>query len=152
GVYRGYEQRKRSSGRLDFEDMLAFAIRMFDDYPDTIAEVRGRFHAFTVDEFQDVNPLQSALLERWLGARDDLCVVGDDYQTIYSFTGASPNHLLGITERFPAATVVRLERNYRSTPQVLGFANELAAHLGGFRKTLEVTLPSGPPVIARPIG
>jgi DNA helicase-2/ATP-dependent DNA helicase PcrA len=151
-VYEGYERRKQTNGRIDFEDMLGLALRMFDTYPEATAAIRTRFHAFTVDEFQDVNPLQSALLDRWLGARDDLCVVGDDYQTIYSFTGASPNHLLGITERFPAATVVRLERNYRSTPQVLGFANELAAHLGGFRKTLEATLPSGPPVIARPIG
>ena len=151
-IYDGYERRKQTNGRIDFEDMLGLAVRMFDTYPEAASAIRARFHAFTVDEFQDVNPLQAALLDRWLGARDDLCVVGDDYQTIYSFTGASPNHLLGITDRFPAATVVRLERNYRSTPQVLGFANELAAHLGGFRKTLEATLPSGPPVVARPIG
>ncbi len=76
---------------------------MFDTYPEATKAVRERFHAFTVDEFQDVNPLQSALLDRWLGDRDDLCVVGDDYQTIYSFTGASPDHLLGFTERFPDA-------------------------------------------------
>jgi DNA helicase-2/ATP-dependent DNA helicase PcrA len=151
-IYEGYERRKRTNGRIDFEDMLGLAVEMFDTYPEAASAIRARFHAFTVDEFQDVNPLQSALLDRWLGARDDLCVVGDDYQTIYSFTGASPNHLLGFTERFPKATVVRLERNYRSTPEVLGFANELAAHLGGFRKTLEATLPSGPPVVARPIG
>ncbi|MGZ5307063.1 MAG: ATP-dependent helicase, partial [Actinomycetota bacterium] len=136
---------------LDFEDMLGLAIQMFDTYPAATEAIRERFHAFTVDEFQDVNPLQAALLDRWLGERDDLCVVGDDYQTIYSFTGASPDHLLGFTERFPSATVVRLERNYRSTPEILGFANELAAHLGGFRKTLESTVEPGPPVIARPI-
>jgi DNA helicase II / ATP-dependent DNA helicase PcrA len=150
-VYEGYERRKQTNGKIDFEDMLGLAVQMFDTYPDAAEAVRERFHAFTVDEFQDVNPLQSALLDRWLGDRDDLCVVGDDYQTIYSFTGASPDHLLGFTDRFPKATIVRLERNYRSTPEILGFANELAAHLGGFRKTLEATVESGPPVIARPI-
>ena len=150
-VYEGYERRKHSNGKIDFEDMLGLAVSMFDTYPEATKAIRARFHAFTVDEFQDVNPLQAALLDRWLGSRDDLCVVGDDYQTIYSFTGASANYLLGFTERFPSATVVRLERNYRSTPEILGFANELAAHLGGFRKTLEATVASGAPVLARPI-
>ncbi len=102
-----------------------------------------------MDEFQDVNPLQAGLLDRWLGDRDELCVVGDDYQTIYAFTGASPSHLLGFTTRFPHATVVRLEENYRSTPEVLVLANRLASRLGGFRKTLRPTRTSGPPPIAR---
>ena len=150
-VFEGYERRKHTNGKLDFEDMLGLAVTMFDTYPEATRAIRARFHAFTVDEFQDVNPLQAALLDRWLGGRDDLCVVGDDYQTIYSFTGASANYLLGFTDRFPSATVVRLERNYRSTPEILGFANELAAHLGGFRKTLEATVASGAPVLARPI-
>ena len=100
-VYEGYERRKQTSGKIDFEDMLGLAVQMFDAYPAAAEAVRERFHAFTVDEYQDVNPLQSALLDRWLGDRDDLCVVGDDYQTIYSFTGASPDHLLGFTDRFP---------------------------------------------------
>jgi len=148
-VYDGYERRKRSSGRLDFEDMLGLALRLFDEHPEAAEQVRSRFTAFTVDEYQDVNPLQAALLERWLGDRDDLCVVGDDYQTIYAFTGASPSHLLGFTTRFPHATVVRLEENYRSTPEVLGLANRLATRLGGFRKTLRSTRPSGAPPLAR---
>ncbi|HEY8115982.1 MAG TPA: ATP-dependent DNA helicase UvrD2 [Actinomycetota bacterium] len=148
-VYDGYERRKRSMGRLDFEDMLGLALRLFDEHPESVQQVRSRFAAFTVDEYQDVNPLQAALLERWLGARDDLCVVGDDYQTIYAFTGASPSHLLGFTTRFPHATVVRLEQNYRSTPEVLELANRLATRLGGFRKTLRSTRPSGAPPLAR---
>jgi hypothetical protein len=149
-VYEGYERRKQTNGKIDFEDMLGLAVKMFDAYPEAAEAVRERFHAFTVDEFQDVNPLQSALLDRWLGDRDDLCVVGDDYQTIYSFTGASPDHLLGFTDRLPEATIVRLERNYRSTPEILGFANELAAHLGGFPQDARGDVASGPPVIARP--
>ncbi len=148
-VFDGYERRKRSMGRLDFEDMLGLALRLFDEHPDAAREVRSRFAAFTVDEYQDVNPLQAGLLERWLGDRDDLCVVGDDYQTIYAFTGASPEHLLGFTTRYPHATVVRLEENYRSTPEVLELANRLATRLGGFRKTLRATRPSGPPPLAR---
>ena len=148
-VYRGYEQRKQRSGQLDFEDMLAFAVRMFDDHPETIEEVRGRFHAFTVDEYQDVNPLQEALLNRWLGARQDLCVVGDDYQTIYAFTGAAPHYLLSFPERFPDTHLVRLEENYRSTSQVLDLANRLAPWLGGFEKQLHATRPDGPAPVIR---
>ena len=148
-IYEGYERRKRTMGRLDFEDMLGLALRLFDEHPEAAEIVRSRFHAFTVDEYQDVNPLQAGLLDRWLGPRDDLCVVGDDYQTIYAFTGASPEHLLGFTRRFPNATVVRLEENYRSTPEVLDLANRLAPHLGGFRKTLRATSASGPPPVAR---
>jgi DNA helicase-2/ATP-dependent DNA helicase PcrA len=148
-IYEGYERRKASMGRLDFEDMLGLALRLFDEHPDAAEQVRARFAAFTVDEYQDVNRLQAGLLERWLGDRDDLCVVGDDYQTIYAFTGASPSHLLGFTTRFPHATVVRLEENYRSTPEVLELANRLATRLGGFRKTLRATRPWGPPPVAR---
>ena len=148
-IYEGYERRKGAMGQLDFEDMLGLALRLFDEHPDAAHEVRSRFSAFTVDEFQDVNPLQAALLDWWLGERDDLCVVGDDYQTIYTFTGASPEHLLGFTRRFPHAKVVRLEENYRSSPEVLDVANRLAPRLGGFRKTLRATRPSGPVPVAR---
>src|SRR4029079_10753788 len=90
--------------------------------------VRARWRAFTVDEYQDVNLLQQTLLDLWLGARDDLCAVGDDYQSIYGFTGASARWLLALPERFPHATVVRLEQNYRSTPQVLALADRLRPH------------------------
>src|SRR5207248_11028744 len=101
------------------------------------------------DEYQDVNLLQQALLEHWLGDRDDLCVVGDDYQSIYAFTGAGPEHLLALPARFPHATVVRLETNYRSTPQVLALANKLVPRLGGAEKTLHPTREDGPePVVA----
>ncbi len=150
-VYQGYERRKRATGRLDFEDMLGVLVRLFDDHPTAAAAVRARFAAFTVDEFQDVNPLQAALLDRWLGGRDDVCVVGDDYQTIYAFTGASPEHLLSFPTRFPHATIVRLEDNYRSSPQILALANGLAPRLGGFRKTLRATCPSGPEPVARAV-
>ena len=150
-VYTGYERRKRSMGRFDFEDMLGLAVRLFEEHPAAVEEVRERFHAFTVDEYQDVNPLQAALLDHWLGDRDELCVVGDDYQTIYAFTGATPAYLLGFAERFPEAHIVRLERNYRSSPEVLAVANRLAPKLGGFEKTLHASRPSGPAPTARAV-
>jgi DNA helicase-2/ATP-dependent DNA helicase PcrA len=112
--------------------------------------VRERYRAFTVDEYQDVNLLQQTLLELWLGARDDLCVVGDDYQSIYAFTGASPAHLLAMPQRFPHAGVIRLEDNYRSSPQVLALANRLVPELGGAEKTLRATRADGPEPVLRP--
>jgi DNA helicase-2/ATP-dependent DNA helicase PcrA len=142
-LYEGYERRKTATRRIDFEDMLGLAVRLFDEHPAAADAVRSRFAAFTVDEFQDVNTLQAALLDRWLGGRDELCVVGDDYQTIYSFTGASPDHLLGFAQRFPSAKVVALEENYRSSPEILTVANRLVPRLGGFPKTLRATQPSG---------
>jgi DNA helicase-2/ATP-dependent DNA helicase PcrA len=150
-VYDGYERRKARTGRIDFEDMLALAVRLFDEHPGAAARIRDRFAAFTVDEYQDVNPVQQALLERWLGGRDDLCVVGDDHQTIYSFTGATPEYLRSFPERYPRATVIRLEENYRSTAQVLAVANALGRHLGGFPKELRTTVGDGPSPTARAV-
>jgi DNA helicase II / ATP-dependent DNA helicase PcrA len=147
-VYAGYERRKAAAGRLDFEDMLARTVGLLDDHEAAAREIRERYAAFTVDEYQDVNPLQHALLDRWLGGRDELCVVGDDYQTIYGFTGATPAYLLGFEGRFPGTRILRLEENYRSTPEILALANRLSEHLGGYGKTLRATRRSGPaPVV-----
>jgi len=143
-VFHEYERRKSGSGLIDFEDLLELTIRMYEEDEWALAALRERFAAFTVDEYQDVNLLQQTLLDLWLGPREDLCAVGDDYQSIYGFTGASPEWLLGLARRFPHATVVRLEENYRSTPQVLALANRLVPKLGGAEKTLRATRPDGP--------
>jgi len=148
-VFREYERRKAEAGELDFEDLLERAIRLLEEDEEALTTVRGRWRAFTVDEYQDVNVLQQTLLDLWLGDRDDVCVVGDDYQSIYGFTGASAEWLLGLPKRFPQAYVVRLEQNYRSTPQVLELANRLVPKLGGSAKTLRATLPGGPEPIVR---
>jgi len=140
-VFREYERRKGASGGIDFEDLLELAVRMYEEDEFALAALRERYAAFTVDEYQDVNLLQQSLLELWLGQRDDLCAVGDDYQSIYGFTGASPEWLLGLATRFPQSTVVRLEENYRSSPQVLALANRLVPRLGGAEKTLRATRP-----------
>jgi DNA helicase-2/ATP-dependent DNA helicase PcrA len=148
-VYEQYELVKREQGLMDFEDLLERAIAAFDD-EHVAAEFRERYHAFTVDEYQDVNLLQQTLLDAWLGPRDDLCVVGDDYQSIYGFTGATPDYLLGVPARFPGAAVIRLEENYRSTPQVLELANRLVPKLGGAEKTLRPVRPAGQEPEVRP--
>jgi DNA helicase-2/ATP-dependent DNA helicase PcrA len=145
-VFEGYERRKATMGRVDFEDMLELAVRLLDEHPDAAAAIRDRFHAFTVDEFQDVSPLQAALLDAWLGDRDEVCVVGDDHQTIFSFTGASPGYLAGFAQRFPGAAVVTLRENYRSSPGILALANRLATSIrADVPRTLEATRPDGPP-------
>jgi DNA helicase-2/ATP-dependent DNA helicase PcrA len=149
-VYREYERRKGARGEIDFEDLLELAVRLHEGSAEVRAVFRERYRAFTVDEYQDVNLLQQTLLELWLGDRDDLCVVGDDYQSIYGFTGASPRWLLGVAERYPHAEVVRLEENYRSTPEVLALANRLVPRLGGAEKVLRPTCEPGPEPTLRP--
>jgi DNA helicase-2/ATP-dependent DNA helicase PcrA len=148
-IFRGYEVEKEERGFVDFEDLLESTIRLFDEDPGALAEVRSYFNAFTVDEYQDVNLLQQTLLDRWLGDRDELCAVGDDYQSIYAFTGATPDYLLGLPRRFANTTVIRLEDNYRSSPEVLALANRIVPSLGGAEKILRATLPSGPEPVTR---
>jgi DNA helicase-2/ATP-dependent DNA helicase PcrA len=148
-IFRGYEVEKEERGFVDFEDVLELTIRLFDERPEALAEVREYFSAFTVDEYQDVNLLQQTLLDRWLGDRDELCAVGDDYQSIYAFTGATPDYLLGLPARFPNTTVIRLEDNYRSSPEVLALANRIVPSLGGAEKILRATIASGPAPITQ---
>jgi DNA helicase-2/ATP-dependent DNA helicase PcrA len=126
-LYRRYEMAKGRAGRIDFEDMLELTIGLIDGDDGIAAEVRDRYRWFSVDEYQDTNPLQAALLDAWLGGREDLAVVGDEDQTIYTFTGATSDYLIGFTDRYPHARVVDLVTNYRSTPEVLGFANRVLA-------------------------
>jgi DNA helicase-2/ATP-dependent DNA helicase PcrA len=148
-VFRDYERRKEARGYVDFEDLLEHAICLYDEDATALDIVRSRYRAITVDEYQDVNLLQQTLLDRWLGERDEVCAVGDDYQAIYAFTGATPEYLLALPERFPHATVVRLEENYRSTPEVLELANRLVPQLGGAAKTLRATRASGAEPVLR---
>ncbi|MFD0358768.1 ATP-dependent helicase, partial [Streptomyces sp. NPDC127110] len=124
-IYGTYEQLKRDRGMIDFEDVLLLTVGILQDRHDIAEQIRAQYQHFVVDEYQDVSPLQQRLLELWLGDRDSLCVVGDASQTIYSFTGATPDHLLNFRTRYPQATVVKLVRDYRSTPQVVHLANGL---------------------------
>ncbi len=122
-----YDQVKRDRGVIDFEDVLLYTVALVAEHRQVADAVRGQYHHLVVDEYQDVSPLQQALLDQWLGDRDEICVVGDPNQTIYTFTGASPEFLLGFRERYPGASEVRLVRDYRSTPQVVDLANRLVS-------------------------
>lgn len=149
-VYTYYEALKNTPDGLllDFDDLLLHTAAALEDYSAVAEEFRGRYRCFVVDEYQDVTPLQQRVLDAWLGDRDDLTVVGDANQTIYSFTGASPAFLLDFSRRFPEATVVRLERDYRSTPQVVSLANRVIGaargRIAGTRLQLIGQRPDGP--------
>ncbi|ULP46433.1 ATP-dependent DNA helicase UvrD2 [Mycolicibacter virginiensis] len=132
-VYAGYEALKARGevAMLDFDDLLLHTAAAIENDAAVAAEFRDRYRCFVVDEYQDVTPLQQRVLSAWLGDRDDLTVVGDANQTIYSFTGASPRYLLDFTRRFPEAALVRLERDYRSTPEVVSLANRVIAAARG---------------------
>ncbi|MFF0587952.1 ATP-dependent DNA helicase UvrD2 [Streptomyces sp. NPDC003781] len=147
-LYAAYEDLKRARSVIDFEDVLLLTVAVLQDRQDVADQVRAQYQHFVVDEYQDVSPLQQRLLELWLGDRDDLCVVGDASQTIYSFTGATPDHLLDFRVRHPGATVVKLVRDYRSTPQVVHLANGLLGQARGraadHRLELVSQRPAGP--------
>ncbi|MGN0063147.1 MAG: ATP-dependent DNA helicase UvrD2 [Nocardioides sp.] len=145
-VLDGYEEVKRQQGRMDMEDVLLFTAGMLADNEAVAAQVRRQYKWFVVDEFQDVSPLQSALLDLWLGGRDEICVVGDPAQTIYSFAGADATYLRRFTDKFPGATSVELVRNYRCTPQVVQVANDLLAGTPSKGVDLVAQRPSGEPV------
>lgn len=130
-LYAAYEDLKRDRAVIDFEDVLLLTVGILQDRHDIAEQIRSQYQHFVVDEYQDVSPLQQRLLELWLGERDSLCVVGDASQTIYSFTGATPDHLLNFRTRHPGATVVKLVRDYRSTPQVVHLANGLLSQARG---------------------
>ncbi|MCV2396529.1 ATP-dependent DNA helicase UvrD2 [Actinotalea sp. M2MS4P-6] len=148
-----YEEVKDARGVIDFEDVLVLLAHMLESRRDVAEQVRSQYRHFVVDEYQDVSPAQQYLLEQWLGGRHELCVVGDPNQTIYSFTGASPHHLLTFAADHPGARTVRLVRDYRSTPQVVDLANRI---LGERRRRANGGLeliaqrPSGPPVQCTP--
>ncbi|GAB3263326.1 ATP-dependent DNA helicase UvrD2 [Arthrobacter pigmenti] len=126
-LFQAYEDVKTDRNVIDFEDVLLITIGILQEDPRVAATVRAQYRHFVVDEYQDVSPLQQRLLELWLGDRQELCVVGDSSQTIYSFTGATSSHLLEFTRKFPDADVVKLVRDYRSTPEVVKLANDLLA-------------------------
>jgi DNA helicase-2/ATP-dependent DNA helicase PcrA len=149
-IFEGYEQAKATPDRvlLDFDDLLQSMAGLLESEVGIADEFRERYRTFVVDEYQDVTPLQQRLLDAWLGPRDDLTVVGDANQTIYSFNGATPDHLLRFSTRFPDSTTVRLHRDYRSTPQVVDLANRVIGQAkgraAGTRLVLEGQRAPGP--------
>ncbi|MBY0176360.1 ATP-dependent helicase [Curtobacterium herbarum] len=147
-LMRAYERLKDDRRQMDFEDVLLLTLGMVESEPRVASFVRQQYRFFVVDEYQDVSPVQHDLLRAWLGGRDDLCVVGDASQTIYSFTGASSRYLLGFGSEFPRASVLRLERNYRSTREVVLAANALMrGQPGALDLVAQETTPGPEPVV-----
>ncbi len=124
-VYEAYESLKKQERAIDFEDVLLLTVGMLEEEREIRERIRDQYRYFTVDEYQDVSPLQQRLLDLWLGKREDICVVGDPAQTIYSFAGATPAFLLNFTKRYPEAEVIRLSAGYRSTPEIINLANTI---------------------------
>ena len=145
-LFGGYEEVKRSQARMDMEDVLLLTAGMLAEEERVAAAVRAQYKWFVVDEFQDVSPIQSALLDLWLGGRDEICVVGDPAQTIYSFAGADAAYLRDFPRKFPGTTSVELSRNYRSSPEVVQTANSVLAGSTSTSVRLRAQRPSGPAV------
>ena len=149
-VYRFYEEAKTSpEGMLiDYDDLLIHGAGALENAPAVAEEFRAQYQSFVVDEYQDVTPLQQRVLEAWLGTRDDLTVVGDANQTIYSFTGATPDYLLNFSRTYEHATVVKLQRDYRSTVEITELANTVigkaTGRIAGTRLQLEGMRGHGP--------
>ncbi len=137
-----YEEVKAARHVIDFEDVLLLTVGILEEREDIARAVHQQYRHFVVDEYQDVNALQQRLLDAWLGGRQEVCVVGDPAQTIYSFTGASPRHLLDFTSTHRGARTVRLVRNYRSTPEVVRLANLVLSGPSGSRRSGSVELQS----------
>ncbi|WP_350349518.1 ATP-dependent helicase [Agromyces sp. G08B096] len=154
-IVAAYEQLKDERRMLDFEDVLLVTAGMIETEPAVAMQVREQYRHFVVDEYQDVSPAQQRLLELWLGDRRDLCVVGDASQTIYSFAGATSEYLLGFERTYPDATIVRLERNYRSEPPIVETANRLMrGRAGALRLRAAVAAADAPepgPTAARSV-
>ena len=148
-VYAAYDDLKAERHLMDFDDVLLMTVALLGDRPDVLDEVRAAYRWFTVDEFQDVSPLQHRLLDLWLGERTDLCVVGDAAQTIYSFAGATDRFLRDFPRRFPDATQVRLVRDYRSTEPIVALANAVMTQAGVSDGQLVSASGAGPDPVVR---
>ncbi|MEI6404743.1 MAG: ATP-dependent helicase [Actinomycetes bacterium] len=145
-VYEAYLRRLDDENAMDFEDVLLLMSAILNNFPDVASQVRRQYRHFTVDEFQDVSPVQFELLNLWLGDRNDVCVVGDPAQTIYSFTGSTSQYLRDFEQHFPGAQRFELSTNYRSTPEIVALANGVMASQKSARVELRANRPSGVPV------
>ena len=145
GVHEKYEVVKDEQSRIDFEDVLLATVGLLEEEKRVLDKVRQQYSVFLVDEYQDVSPIQQRLLDVWLGDRDDLLVVGDASQTIYTFAGATSSYLLEFPTRYPQATLVTLQKNYRSTPAIIQAANSVVRGRPG-ALVLEPTVGEGAPL------
>ncbi|MDR2590673.1 MAG: UvrD-helicase domain-containing protein, partial [Oscillospiraceae bacterium] len=124
-IYMEYEKRLVNSNSLDFDDLILLTVRLFKEHPDVLVRYQKRFKHVLVDEYQDTNNLQYHLTAALAGGHGNICVVGDDDQSIYKFRGATIENILSFEKHFKNAKVIRLEQNYRSTSYILNAANDV---------------------------
>ncbi len=127
-AYRRYQKQLRASGAVDFDDLLLLTTRMFQEHPEVLQRHQAKFDHIQIDEYQDTNGVQFRLVEQLVRGHNNLCVVGDDDQSIYGWRGAEVEHIINFSSHFPGTRVVRLENNYRCTDQILTCANRLVKH------------------------
>ena len=130
-VYREYETQMRANNALDFDDLLVKTVQLLQTQPDVLESYQERFRYIMVDEYQDTNTVQFQLVSLLAGKYKNLCVVGDDDQSIYKFRGANIRNILDFEHEFPDAKVIKLEQNYRSTGNILNAANSVIANNRG---------------------
>ena len=146
-IYTLYEKMRQEAGALDFDDLLTETVRLFVNYPDARAKWRAQFKHILIDEYQDTNAAQYAIVKQLVGEERNICVVGDDWQSIYSWRGADFTNILNFERDFPGATIIKLEQNYRSTGAILEAAhNVISKNLQRSDKKLWTAEPTGSPV------
>ncbi|NLM52898.1 MAG: DNA helicase PcrA [Firmicutes bacterium] len=147
-VYRHYQERLRTQNALDFDDLLLYVVKLFREYPDVLAKYQNKFRYILVDEYQDTNRVQYKIVALLAGNHRNLCVVGDDDQSIYQFRGADIRNILDFERDWPEATVIKLEENYRSTGNILAAANHVVKHNRGRKeKNLWTSKGKGEPIV-----
>ncbi|MBQ3885490.1 MAG: UvrD-helicase domain-containing protein, partial [Ruminococcus sp.] len=130
-LYELYQQRMRTANAVDFDDILCLTVELFEQFPEVLEKYQKRYKYIMVDEYQDTNHVQFKLVSLLSQAHGNLCVVGDDDQSIYKFRGANIENILGFESQFKGAAVIRLEQNYRSTQTILDAANSVISHNTG---------------------
>lgn len=129
--YRLYQRNLRAAGSVDFDDLLLLTAQLFNEFPDVLARQQDRFEQVQIDEYQDTNEMQFQIVAALVKPHRNICVVGDDDQSIYGWRGAEVKHILGFQQHFPEAKIVRLQDNYRCTTGIIQLANQLVKHNRG---------------------
>ena len=149
-AYRRYQQSLRASGAVDFDDLLLLTAQLFDQFPEVLARQQQKFEQIQIDEYQDTNEMQFQIVAALVKPHRNICVVGDDDQSIYGWRGAEVKHILNFQQYFPGAKIVRLQDNYRCTTEIIRLANQLVKHnLGRHDKTL-IAHKEGPTPTVKP--
>ena len=148
--YRRYQQSLRASGAVDFDDLLLLTAQLFDQFPEVLARQQSKFDRVQIDEYQDTNEMQFQIVAALVKPHHNLCVVGDDDQSIYGWRGAEVKHILGFQQHFPGAKIVRLQDNYRCTTEIIRLANQLVSHNRSRHEKTLIAHKEGPTPAIKP--